>query len=705
LTFVVSPSTEPPMPPELQDTVAPAPIASSAPAKSNNSLGRTLLAALSIAIIGSAEIAIAEAIATGVNSGNKLLGEPFPYHVAWWGLGKFALTHLLLWTPTMLLLAVLFWIPLRRRPHTPEPWLWGAFVLIAALVVIPADLALANKFWISTRWMIAAGGGLILAAIAVWKVSWLRRKIGVRGYGRLRGGLTVVFALLIAASGMATANSPWMNPTRYRVTFDDTPREPSARPNVLWIVIDTARADHLGPWGSKGTTPFLDEFAQNAIVFDRCISDGIWTMPSHASMFTGLSVRQHGASSPRKFLPPRHRTIADLLTENGYDTACFANNPLVTRRTNLAQGFETAHAMRYFRYLGRFSLESIIEDAGWAPPVSWLDGDYGAAMTNQLVADWLGAREYADEPFFLFINYMEAHLPYQVPTAFRARDLNPEEVERSHDFRSNAFGSLVTAMNLRYNTEEPTFISEKDQDILARQYHSTLRYLDLRVREIIEMVEAMGLLDHTLVIITADHGEHLGQHELWSHMMHTYNDTTHVPLIIRDPSMAGARRVDAPVQLSDLYHTVANAALDRDAPGPSANSIDLLQLARGSTDAHQRHAITRHTGPDPTVMKLLKKKSGPKFRHREFGQTAVVGSRYKLIASDDGMRELYDIQRDPGELRDLSTRFPEKVAELESYLADWTRRTPEYIAPTGMDSQQANPKLLEALRGLGYIGD
>ncbi|MCP4680532.1 MAG: sulfatase-like hydrolase/transferase, partial [Deltaproteobacteria bacterium] len=288
--------------------------------------------------------------------------------------------------------------------------------------------------------------------------------------------------LLILGFGAALARSPLLSPGSYQVPPGAVQESSPRRHNVLWIVLDTVRADHMSCYGyERHTTPFLEDWARQAIVFDHAVADGIWTLPSHASMFTGLSTREHGVHANHTWLDDGITTVADVLTANGFTTASFSNNHLIARHTNLAKGFEECCVMGHARRMSRFSLEHLCESWGITPMFPWLDGDFGAALTNHVISNWLDERTDEKRPFFLFVNYMDAHLPYRVPKRYRRMFMTEPQVHRSYDLRQSVFGNLLVSLTKRFNIEGGEFITEPDREVVKKQYSAAIRYLDDRV--------------------------------------------------------------------------------------------------------------------------------------------------------------------------------------------------------------------------------
>jgi arylsulfatase A-like enzyme len=404
----------------------------------------------------------------------------------------------------------------------------------------------------------------------------------------------------------------------------------------------------------------------------------------------------------REHLDEQHPTLAEALTAGGYATAVFSNNPWVSPRTGLTRGFETCAVVQDLRRVGRFSLEYLIDRLGIAPPLCWLDGDYGAAVTNWLISNWLDRQAPHAEPLFLFVNYMEAHAPYRAPRRYRAMYMDAAQTRRSYELRKNVHGEIADALQFDFNIEGGAFLADADRDVLMRQYDATIRYLDDRVHELITLFEQRGMLENTLVVIASDHGEHLGAHGMWGHTFQVYQDLLHVPLIIRAPGQQQGVRVARPVLLSDLHATVLNAAQGRVGSVPGSDGLDLIAQANASPAS--RIVVSEYGGSRQSLLPRLEAQGSPEILRRAQPQVATQDERYKYVLTGAGARELFDLLNDPGELHNALEELPAEAERLDAFLRAWLEQTPEH-EPADDQSRPLSPRLLDALRRLGYVDD
>jgi arylsulfatase A-like enzyme len=671
----------------------------------SQSPAQTAFAGVKVAVVGSLMLGICESLAAlAVIAGHtEARGWFLKLMVAI--AGKAAVTHLLIWVPVMCVLSLCYWLVVRSRHRPfPEVSLAALFVMLGGFVVVPADLQLTNKA--TPISIIVSLLAVVVVAVVVHKMlGRMCAKIGPARFRRVVNTSALACGVAMAVAGITFARSPIYGPGSFRVVSATGQNPAPPNPHVLWIVLDTARADRMSLYGyERETTPFLKRWASQAVVFDRCFSNGIWTLPSHATMFTGLSVRQHGTDWEHPWLDDEFVTVAELLRDAGYRTASFSNNPCIAHHSNLTQGFEEHYQIDRLSQLTRFSLEYVVRRLGRTPPLPWMDHDFGAALTNYMIADWLQSRRQFDSPIFLFVNYLEPHLPFAVPREFRELFMNDVQVARSYRLRQNAYGEEIVQVARRANLQGTEILSRNDSEVLRRQYEAALRYLDFRVGELLDVFSQQGLLQHSLVIISSDHGEYLNDHGMWAHQFLAYNDVLHVPLLLRQPNRTTASRVSTPVQLSDLYNTVLNETLGSDMSPPAVESRVLLRTVEAHNEG--RMVVSEYGGPGQTVKRLAEDhESDAVVLHRFAPQAAVQDACAKLLVSTDGQLELYDTKSDPGELRNLIAALPAEAERLATHLETWLRNTPEYDTGGGIGLDDLEPSVIEALKKLGYVDE
>ena len=439
--------------------------------------------------------------------------------------------------------------------------------------------------------------------------------------------------------------------------------------NVLIIVLDTARADGFSRFGEEGTrTPIFDELAAGGVAYSNARTTSAWTLPSHASLFTGLYPSRHGATHESHMLAPSRTTIAEVLAPT-HETAGFSENPHIGKAKGFARGFglfEETWRLRKRR--------------GETPP------------TIERVLHWLQGRRPDSGPFFLFINLMNPHLPYVPPEPFASElasaGFDPDHVRRLREVSEKEARLYMTGL-LEF--------SPLDFQILGALYKAEIAFADTRAGRVLDRLDETGVLDETLVVFLSDHGENIGEHQLMEHQLCLYETLLRIPFALRLPGVfeGGAIR-DAPVQLVDVAPTIFDVL---DIPAEQRPSMEGTSLVH-SDPPETRPLYAEYMRPIRQEARL--RAANPAFDFERFDRRlrSIQIGDIKLIASDKGDVELYDLEADPGERVDLSTERPEVAAVLKRQLEQWLSSEPS--ADTSREPT-LDLETIEALRVLGYM--
>ncbi len=426
----------------------------------------------------------------------------------------------------------------------------------------------------------------------------------------------------------------------------------SSPPNLVLIVVDTLRADHLSSYGhTRETSPALDAIAREGVRFEACRSTSSWTMPSVASLITGLPPSTHGAENFQRLLPQEATTLAEVLGGAGYRTAGVVSHTLVGERYGYDQGY------------GHFSEDEALGSRHISTP-----------GVTERSAEWLRANAGVEKPFFLFAHYFDPHSDYLPHKDF---DWAPEQ----------GLGRVRPGMafeTLRMHIDE---LNDEELDYLTSVYDEEIRLTDRGIGELMELLEEMGVADNTLVVITADHGEEFLDHGWWGHVVALYDEVVRVPLVLRGPGVQPGLVVDQAVSNLSLMPTLLEL-LDLKPPvGMPAPS--LAPLLRGDD-----------FDPGPSFFEvevdLRKGARGARLQ-------GVVRGNQKLIRdSKTGVLQLFDLSQDPLEKTDLSQIQPESVAELLSLLDDYLSHSK--AARLEVQDMELSGDERSELEDLGYIG-
>jgi len=471
------------------------------------------------------------------------------------------------------------------------------------------------------------------------------------------------------------------------------------RPNVVLIVLDTVRADHLSVYGySRPTTPGLERLASEGVVFEQALAPAPWTLPSHATLFTGLYPAQHHAGRLHPRLDGHLTTLPEILREQGYQTVGFSNNTWVSRATNFDQGFDDFEDFRgiwrVWRSLSRLTAVQIYH---WVKPTQ-LHGDYsgGAGVTNVAIRRWFNARRDQDRPFFLFINYLDAHFPYHAPDPYWRKFVEPARLELATELLD------TKAQDDADWTPPPIKWDAKKWGALTDLYDGELFYLDAMLTELFDDLRARNLWDDTLVVVTSDHGEHLGEHGLFLHRFSVYEPTLHIPMIMRLPGrLPAGKRFDDWVGLPDVFPTILRlvgvpppAELHAGLPGKSLVGSP-VSVPSGRT------LLGDYEVPDNLLPRYRRrtKITDESYFHR--GLRSLHEGNWKFIWGTDGRHELYDLAKDPLETNDLVTQLPEQAKAMESRLQAMLDEMPQ--VGDAEETGELDAETRDQLRALGYI--
>ncbi|MEM6255282.1 MAG: sulfatase-like hydrolase/transferase [Cyanobacteria bacterium P01_D01_bin.156] len=519
---------------------------------------------------------------------------------------------------------------------------------------------------------------------------------------------------------------------------------PSNQPDVIFLVLDTQRVDRLSCYGyEKQTSPNIDAFAETATRFKFAIAPGQWTIPSHASMFTGLYPSQHQMQQSYSVMPPHLQTLAERLQDGGYYTAAFCNNPLVgvinnglrrgfysflnysgllSSRPNQA-GIPSSFLDKYRQFFKRILAKGLnkIQDAfarsDWLLSFSftplmvplWQTALSFKGNTRKSLDDaakLLIEREnvHPDQPVFTFINLMGTHMPYHPPRQYIEqfapnvlKDRDAQSYLRR--FNGDVYGWLAPLVGALDNQQKGTLDSMYDAEVAAQ---------DAQVGRFLRQLKESGRLDNTYIVICADHGEHLGEKQLIGHSLSIYNELVQVPLIIHDPQDTIQRKTlrEDVVSTRCLFHTVLSAAGLATSEEASL-SLECPSDQEAIEDLDPERYVYAEAVTPQNVLNLIQKRQPELISQHACDQTrrAVWVGHHKLIEINENPPELYDVQDDPEENLDLSEIFPEMVESLQDSLSAFSQDADEHQAlysqaqATGFD----DPDVRRRLKDLGYL--
>lgn len=443
------------------------------------------------------------------------------------------------------------------------------------------------------------------------------------------------------------------------------------RPDVALIVLDTVRQDFTGVGGeATSRTPALDGLGAQGTVFSRVWATGPWTVPSHASIFTGELPPMHGCTALHPRLDTPAPTLAERLAEAGYESAAFFSNPwLSDGASGLLRGFEERHA------------------AAVPGPVGADGADKGGGEILAAVEAWLGQRK--KRPAFLFVNLLEAHAPYDPPPSIRQQQLP--------DLAADASVSAEWMLDYQAGLVP---LETVDWARLRRLYGGGVRHADTFLAALLDLLGRHGWLAEGVVIVTSDHGESLGEAGFVEHQFRLDERLTAVPLVIHAPGRMPQEKRDEPVLLTDLFATVLELADIEDGELPP-HSRSLLPAPDRRIPGNRPLVATYAGGPPPLLQHLAARNPAldPTPLARRYH--AIRIGEMRLTLDDTGGEALHDLAADPEQHQNIAATHPELVRRLRSTLTtivgDFSSsRQPE-------DTPQLDEETRQRLRALGYI--
>jgi len=448
--------------------------------------------------------------------------------------------------------------------------------------------------------------------------------------------LTLFVALLAAGSAVACGSRP------------------QGPPSILLLVVDALRADHVGSYGyGRDTTPTLDKLARDSVQFLRAYSPGNNTRTSVPAILTGLYPTATGVQRHVDVLHPAVPTLTEELSRAGYATGAFVANPSLRPEVDLNRGFDV------------YDYDPHLNESGL--PYE----RYETAVKLQTRAlEFL--RTVKRNPYFVYIHYRDAHGPYVPPPPYDRRYWDPAAPVTSQRFLTPREFSRIG----KYTRLPPPQTLEH----YISQYDGEVRYTDDRIGEFLAQLRRLGLLDNTVVIVTADHGEAFIEHGEFDHGNELYDEELHVPLLLHLPGGHGAgSKVDVPVSGVDLLPTLA-ALTEVEAPTETQgrNLLPIIDAGHG--------------------------RERPLFAAAESRRRAVRYENWKLVQLKGGKRRrLFDLSTDPHEQHDLSAARPDKLRELLELLREHERQSAQILAKRPSHRERMNKETKAGLKALGYL--
>ncbi|RME24389.1 MAG: hypothetical protein D6798_11350 [Deltaproteobacteria bacterium] len=533
-------------------------------------------------------------------------------------------------------------------------------------------------------WIGPTLGAIVVYAIG--RVLWARRPAVVVGLA------VAIPVIALAVPEVRDAMQPEIAPRQ------GAKAAPPGAPDVLFIVMDTVRAQSMSAYGyERDTSPNFDRIAREGLFFADANSAATWSLPAHAALFTGTFPSWNNANSETRFLDDKLPTIAETLADHGWQTHAFSANPYISDSFGLTRGFQTndkawmtGTSARNFSFIYR-----LVD----ATPFGGAE-DKGGAQVVDNIRDWMRHRPADGPPQFVFVNFLEAHFPFQqLPREFLTK-YQDRPMSELREVNQIAFG-------VQFGRQLTDAEFERIHQPLVDMYDAGVAYTDHLVGEVVDIWRDAGLLDNTVVVIVGDHGESVGEHGAFGHVTPVTEEVLRVPLTIRYPAAIPAgSRIDDAVSTVGIYATILDL-LDIETPGVHQVG-SLLPGLQGETvgkpvlaERYEEHMLADRF-PEGTANGY-----GPEVNPHGRFRTLRSGD-FKLVQHTTDGVVVFNLAQDPGETTDISANDKYTVQALLDELAEWQRKLglPDLDAP--IDAEKKLPEDLsaeeiEALRALGYM--
>lgn len=447
------------------------------------------------------------------------------------------------------------------------------------------------------------------------------------------------------------------------------------RNNIIWVTVCSLRPDHLGVYGyDKNTTPALDAWAKDALVFANHHANAPWTRPATASMLTGLFPSGHRTQTDRSAVPKEITTLAQVMRDQGYRTAAIVGNGNAGRITNLDRGFDD-YADTVNRWKGLPRAKDILGEA----------------------EIWLKAHKDDTKPWFLFLFLVDVHNPYHAPKKVEAKWLKGYK------------GKLVRSPRWEHNPH----YSPAQRKATVALYDAAINQLDVELGRFFSTVDGLGLANKSTMIFTADHGEGFGDHGYFLHAHHLLNEFIRVPLIIKSPAWQGQGKVVHLTQGVDLAPTLVGLAGGSARPEWVGRDLSKLlsqpvQRGRIGLSEFNEFGIHRSAIFDLDHKIILQRPADKKAFLQRIPRVTLLPS----VLFDQEQLMIFDRQADPRELKPLKLQAPTLTAAQISSLSPRNQAMVQalraYLEQAPAASDTIDPKtvpkaVVDDLRSLGYV--
>lgn len=506
--------------------------------------------------------------------------------------------------------------------------------------------------------MLLATAVSLVAALLAWALAPRFER------SRVSGAVGVLLMIVLAGAASTLAGPTVVSSDPTPLPTPDTTRP---QRNIILISLDSLRADHVGAYGYKRpTSPNFDGFAKQGVLFRNAISTSSWTLPTHLTMFTGRSQVSHGVTVDTKVLSTSIPTLGEIFHEAGYATAGFVSGPYVGGHYGYARGMDTYEDLSEKWGKSAEARAAILSPAINEKALAWLDQDH-------------------KQPFFLFLHYFDIHYDF-VPPA-------PYDTMFDPDYTGTMDGHFFIERDDVHKN-----MPARDLDHIRALYDGEIRFTDEHVGRVLDRLRDKGLLDSTVVMITADHGDEFFEHGNKGHHRTVYDEVTRIPMAIRLPGEQYAgQSVEEQASLIDVFPTLLDAA--GLTPPKQAEGLSLLDGLRGETSNREEIYSDFYDKRGFNLQVARRTASGKTIEHFN-----------RITHPKRGPLEYYDLSTDPGERTNLSPGRPQAMTDslppMTAWLqSQWTAQQSAAADGHSSVSLELDEETKQRLESLGYVGE
>jgi len=481
------------------------------------------------------------------------------------------------------------------------------------------------------------------------------------------------------------------------MSSDSDPALTGSKPNILLIVLDSVRQDHLTPYGyDRSTTPELEALCQTATRYDQAIAAAPWTPPSHGAMFTGQYPSHCRVFGRQPELSTDQPILADELSAAGYNTYGYSNSHHTSPRHGFDYGFDQYHDILSLSRIAGQPFEPSLSFFKTTAMYLHREYDLSYFQLDRLKR----AISQEAEPFFGFINLNSAHAPYDPPPAFKSRF--EASFDLTNDVDESAARSVATQAGYEYMMGEIP-MTDAEWELVESWYDAEIAYLDALLGDLFDSLRSRNLFDETMIIITSDHGEHFGEKGLAYHQFSLSDVLLNVPLMIKWPGQHEGNSSDELISLTDIPATCLDLSTGRVPKAMDGRSLYsdpepdavFAEYGRPYSGVLDNLVSAMFSGFDVETDSISERLAQYQDRIDRYdrGLQAVRTTDHKLVRSTDGTTCLFDVDDPENEITDdeLSTALTQRLTQTLDRL------------PTGSHSEDLPDHVEQHLEQMGYL--